>query len=93
MTSKILNHLTPKVVCGSNYLVTQTYCVLVLQEPLQIMLWLENIDWDSSSMKNSNVCAKTIQLNQEDTFFMIVQGLMGTGIQEEIHSAISSCSW
>ena len=48
---------------------------------------------DSSPMKNSNVHVKTIQLNQEDTFFMIVWGLMGTGTQEEIHSAISSCSW
>jgi len=41
---------------------------------------------------NSNVRAETIQSNQEDTFFMIVRGLMGTGTQEEIHSAISSCS-
>ena len=80
------------MVYGSNYLVTQTHCVLVPWEPLQIMPRLENIDWDSSTMKNSNVYAEIILLNQEDTFFMIVQGLMGTGTQEEIHSAILSCS-
>ena len=73
-------------------MVTQTCCVLVPWEPLQIMPQLENIDWDSSPMKNSNVCVEIIPSNQ-DTFFTIVQGLMGTGTQEEIHSAISSCSW
>jgi len=35
-------------------------------------------------MKNSNVCAETIQSNQEDIFFTIIQGLMDTGTQEEI---------
>ena len=44
-------------------------------------------------MKNSNVYMEIILSNQEDTFFMIVWDLMGTGTQEETHSAILSCSW
>jgi len=63
------------------------------QEPLQIMLRLVNIDWDSSPIKNSNVHVEIILSNQEDTSFTSVRDLMGTRIQEEIHLAISSYSW
>jgi len=44
-------------------------------------------------MKNSNVYVEIILSNQEDTSFTSVQGLIGTGTQEEIHLAILSCSW
>ena len=43
-------------------------------------------------MKNSNIHVEIIPLNQEDIFFTIVRGLMDTGTQEEIHSAILSDS-
>ena len=56
-----------------------------LWEPSLITLQLENIGWDSSPMKTSNVLAATIPSSQEDTSFMSIWDLIGTGTQEEIH--------
>jgi len=36
-------------------------------------------------MRISNALVVIILLSQEDTFFMSVRDLMGTGTQEEIH--------
>ena len=66
--------------------------MLMLQEPLQIMPQLENTNYDFSLTKNLSVHVETILLNQEGTFFMNVQDIMGIGTQEEIHLVISSCS-
>ena len=89
---KISNHLTPKGAYDSKYLATQICYALILQELLQIMPQLESTNYNFSLTKNLNVCAETILSNQEGTFFMNVQDIMGIGTQEEIHLVISSCS-
>ena len=91
--STLLNLYIPKEDLGSKSLVILTCCVLVLWEPSLITLQLESISWDSSPTKTSNVLVATIPLSQEDIFSTSVWDLMGTGTQEEIHWAISLCSW
>jgi len=91
--STSLNLHIPKKDLGSKSLVILTYYVLTLWEPSLIMLQLENIGWDSFPMKTSNVLVATIPSSQDNISFMSVWDLMGTGTQEEIHWAISPCSW
>ena len=66
---------------------------ITLQGQLQIMLWWENIDLDSSLERNLSVYVGYIQLNQDGTFFMSVRDLMGIGIHEEISLVTLSYSW
>ena len=91
--STSLNLHIPKEDLSSKSLVILTYCVLMLRESSLIMLQLENIGWDSSPIKTSNVLVATIPSSQEDISFTSVWDLMGIRTQEEIHWAISPCSW
>ena len=57
------------------------------------MLQLVNTGLDSSRMKNLGAHMKSIPLNQDNTFFMNVGDLIGTGTLGRILSAILSCFW
>ena len=71
---------------GLNTLGTPILCVCISPELLQTMLPLVNIVLDFSLKNNhSLVLAETIQLNQETTSYMGVDGIGNIGVLKGTH--------
>jgi len=59
-------------------LATLTLCAHESPEWLQTMLPLENTDWDFSPTNHSHILVVIIPLNQEVTFYVVVDSIWST---------------